>query len=366
MLTKFSVKNFRGFPEKIELDLTHPNSYEYNSFAIRDGIIKNGIIYGPNGSGKTNFGLAMFDIVNHLSQKVKRGDYYVNFAYAGRKNDNVEFEYEFRFGNTVVDYSYSKNHQGILMSEAMSVNGEEVFNKTKNIFSIDTSQYPMDANIKKNIAQSANNISIFNYLVSTYPLPKGHYILLMRQFVDSMLWYQCLEERSFIGFENHVDSLEEVIIKRNLVKDFQNFLKNVSDQRFAFVEPNPGDKFLVCKIDGGTIPFLQIASQGTKALELLYYWYKKISSASFVFIDEFDAFYHFDLSFKVCKKLFDLKCQVFLTSHNTYLMTNDLLRPDCNFILDHNIIKPLVDCSEKELRFGHNIEKMYRGGAFRV
>lgn len=173
MLTKFSVKNFRGFPEKIELDLTHPNSYEYNSFAIRDGIIKNGIIYGPNGSGKTNFGLAMFDIVNHLSQKVKRGDYYVNFPYAGKKNDDVEFEYEFRFGDTVVDYSYSKNHQGILMSEAMSVNGEEVFSKVKNIFSIDTKQYPMDANIRKNIAHSANNISIFNYLASTYPPAEG-------------------------------------------------------------------------------------------------------------------------------------------------------------------------------------------------
>lgn len=366
MLAKFSVKNYRGFPEIIKLDLTHPNNYEYNSFAIRDGIIKNGIIYGPNGSGKTNFGLAMFDIVNHLSQKVKRGDYYVNFPYAGKKNDNVEFEYEFMFGNTVVDYSYSKNQQGILMSETLSVNGKEVFNKIKNYFSIDSEQYPMDASIKKNIVQSANNISIVNYLSSTYPLPKGHYILLLRQFVDSMLWYQCLEERSFIGFENHVDHIEEVIIKRNLVKDFQNFLRNVSDQRFIFVEPNPGDKFLMCKIDSGSIPFLKIASQGTKALELLYYWYKKISSASLVFIDEFDAFYHFDLSFKVCKKLFDLKCQVFLTSHNTYLMTNDLLRPDCNFILDRNIIKPLVDCSEKELRFGHNIEKMYRGGTFRV
>jgi AAA15 family ATPase/GTPase len=91
-----------------------------------------------------------------------------------------------------------------------------------------------------------------------------------------------------------------------------------------------------------------------------------MDQTTFVFIDEFDAFYHFDLSLKVCKMLFDIKCQVFLSSHNTYLMTNDLLRPDCNFILQNNKIKPLQACTEKELRFGHNIEKIYKAGAFHV
>ena len=91
-----------------------------------------------------------------------------------------------------------------------------------------------------------------------------------------------------------------------------------------------------------------------------------MGQASFVFIDEFDAFYHFKLAFEVCKQLFNLDCQVFTSSHNTYLMTNDLLRPDCNFILQNNKIKPLQACTEKELRFGHNIEKLFRGGAFEV
>ena len=57
------------------------------------------------------------------------------------------------------------------------------------------------------------------------------------------------------------------------------------------------------------------------------------------------------------KTLFRRDCQVFLSSHNTSLMANELLRPDCNFILNSNRIKPLCDCTEKELRFGHNTEK---------
>ena len=91
---------------------------------------------------------------------------------------------------------------------------------------------------------------------------------------------------------------------------------------------------------------------------------QKMGEATFVFIDEFDAFYHFKLSFEVCKRLFNMGCQVFTSSHNTYLMTNDLLRPDCNFIVSNNKIKPLCDCTEKELRFGHNIEKLFRGDTF--
>jgi hypothetical protein len=112
--------------------------------------------------------------------------------------------------------------------------------------------------------------------------------------------------------------------------------------------------------------FDEIASTGTLSLQLLYYWLKKMGNASFVFIDEFDAFYHFKLAFEVCKRLFNLNCQVFTSSHNTYLMTNELLRPDCNFILQNNKIKPLHACTEKELRFGHNIEKIYRADAFHV
>lgn len=119
-------------------------------------------------------------------------------------------------------------------------------------------------------------------------------------------------------------------------------------------------------VAGNRLPFLGTISTGTQSLELLYFWIKRMGDASFVFIDEFDAFYHFQLAFNVCKYLFALPCQLFLSSHNTYLMTNELLRPDCNFILTNNMVKPLSACTDKELRFGHNIEKLYRGNAFNV
>lgn len=46
------------------------------------------------------------------------------------------------------------------------------------------------------------------------------------------------------------------------------------------------------------------------------------------------------------------------------VMTNDLLRPDCYFLIENNAIKDLSVSTDKELREAHNLEKMYRAGKF--
>ena len=352
MLAKFSVKNYRGFSERIEWDLATPNNYEFNTEVIKDGIIKNGIIYGPNGSGKTNFGLALFDIVNHLGQKWRKLDYYANFVYVGKLNVPVEFEYVFKDADRIINYCYSKNNIGQLLTEKLSVDNILVFERTARTFNIDTNEFPMENTTKRNLKDNANNVSIINFLLTSYPLAKNHYLLTVLQFVDSMLWFRCLDTREFIGLDLAPTNLDEYIIQNNLVKDFSEFLHQVSDQKYQFANPRPNDKLLVCKIGGRDVIFDKIISTGTNALMLLYFWIQKMRSASFVFIDEFDAFYHFKLAFEVCKRLFALDCQVFTSSHNTYLMTNDLLRPDCNFIVNNNKIKPLSACTQKNFGLG--------------
>ena len=364
MLTKFAVTNYRGFDKRIEWDLSHPANYEFNKSVIKDGIIKNGIIYGPNGSGKTNFSLAIFDIENHLSQKWKKIDYYINFVYAGNNNEVVKFEYTFKFDNDIIDYLYAKNASGVLVEESLFVNRMNVFERKDNLFRIDKQQFPMDESIEKNFESNANNVSVVNFLLTSYPLNSEHYLIKLNRFVNSMLWFRNLDVRDFIGLETSLTMLDEFIITNNLLEDFADFLQEVSGQTFCFVVHSLTDKQILCRIDKREVPFRLVASTGTQSLQLLYFWLKRMDEASFVFIDEFDAFYHFRLAFEVCKQLFALDCQIFTSSHNTYLMTNELLRPDCNFILNNNKIKCLADCTDKELRFGHNIEKIYRAGVF--
>ncbi len=367
MLINFAVQNYRGFADRLEWDLSKPdNHYDFNQFAIKDGIVKNGIIYGPNGSGKTNFGLAIFDIENHLSDKWRKPDYYQNFVYAGHPRDLVKFEYTFKFGTDVVKYFYSKDAKGILITESLFVNEELLFSRKEGLLEIDSAQFPMDGNVKKNLSQNANNVSIARYLLTAYPLNRKHCLIQLKNYVDSMLFFRCLDVREFIGLETGVTNLEEYIITNGFVSDFASFLKEVSGQEFVFVDETPDDKSLWCKINNTRIPFLLIASTGTQSLELLYYWIKQMDkkASSFVYVDEFDAFYHYQLSYEVCKRLFAMKGQIFLSSHNTTLMTNDLLRPDCYFILKNNEIKSFAQRTKKELDEANNLERLYRGGSF--
>lgn len=368
MLTKFAVTNYRGFANRIELDLSNPSNYEFNKYVIKDGIVKNGIIYGPNGSGKTNIGLAIFDIEYHLAPlKAKKRDYYDNFIYAGAVNEPVTFEYTFKFGSQIVEYTYSKKEKGVFVNEKLVVDGEKIFNRENNSFTLATKYFPNDEIITENLKNSANNISVVNFLLMYYPLGADNYLVKMQEFANKMLWFRCVDVKEFIGIETQDSgNIEEYFIANDLVQEFSEFLDNISGQKFDFVPPQKGDKQLWYKVGSSEVLFNTTASTGTRSLELLFFGLKRMKDAKFVFIDEFDAFYHFDLAFKLCKYMFEIDSQIFLSSHNTYLMTNDLLRPDCNFLINGNKIKPLCDCTDKDLRFGHNIEKLFRGKAFQL
>jgi AAA15 family ATPase/GTPase len=97
----------------------------------------------------------------------------------------------------------------------------------------------------------------------------------------------------------------------------------------------------------------------------LYQRLKENNSCSFLFLDEFDAFYHHSLSKAIIERLKEVSnTQVILTTHNTSIISNDLLRPDCYFLMYEDGIKSLSNSTAKELREAHNIEKMYRAGSF--
>ena len=368
MLIKFAVKNYRGFADKIEWDLSHPRIYSFNPGAIKDGVVKNGIIYGPNGSGKTNLGLAIFDIANHLSHKWKKPNYYLNYASAYNYKSPVEFEYTFKFGDNIFNYNYSKvsrDLKGVLVAEHLLLDGKELLYKSGKDLRI-ADEFALTKVALDNIKKSANNLSIVNYLLGAVPLPKNHALIKLRDFVENMLFFRSLDNREFIGLKEGGSNIEEYIIQYNLAEDFAAFLKETSNQDYKFAQPSPGENMLYCVMGGVRIPFLWVASTGTLNLELQYYWLKEMVNAPFVFIDEFDAFYHHELSRMVINKLKEAGVQFVVTTHNTSIMSNDLMRPDCYFLMNSSRILPLPKCTEKELREAHNIEKIYKAGAFYV
>lgn len=115
------------------------------------------------------------------------------------------------------------------------------------------------------------------------------------------------------------------------------------------------------------LPFYENASSGTIALTNLYRRFEMGKTATVMYLDEFDAFYHYEMSeniIKIFKKKFP-QCQIIMTTHNTNLMTNRFMRPDCLFILSGSgSLTALSNATVRELREGHNLEKMYISGEF--
>ena len=366
MLKKFSVENFKGFKDKITLDIGSPNNYSFNSEIIENGCVTKGIIYGINSCGKSNLGLAIFDIITHLTEKQKLLQSYDSYLNMSGRKSFAEFDYTFVFDEHEVIYKYCKTDVNTLKNESFSIDGKEVIYfdfLTRDGFTLLEGSDTLNVSIK-----NESPISRVKYVNSNSILVDNEQNRVFRKFIDfveHMLLFYSLDSRGYEGFMNGSEGIAEGIVNSGKVQDFQEFLKENGIEYKLYGCEVDGRKAIYCHFDNKDADFFKIASTGTGSLALFYYWYIRMEKAAFVFIDEFDAFYHYELSEAVQRRLKNIHgVQIFTTTHNTDLMSNDILRPDCYFLLRDNNIKAISELTEKELRQAHNLQKMYKAGAF--
>lgn len=374
MLTKFTVENYKSFNKKISLDLTKSRDYDFNKEAINtNGIIKDAIIFGNNGCGKSNFAFALFDIVLTLTNKnidSRQADD-ISFLNFNSSKKFATFSYEFLFDNKKITYQYKKINPKTIIYEELLVNDVKIFacdlkNKTFDTFNINQIGFK-----SFNYENYHFDISFIKYMLSYASHDDTSIIKFIYEFANKMLYFRSLQENSYIGIKNGIEFVIPWIIENNYVQDFEDFLNkngnlNIKLDIVTTTNLLP-QKTLVIVNDNKTkaLNFEVVKSSGTQAMLIFYYWYKQLNNVSLLFIDEFDAFYHFTLSKKIVELFKQMKnIQVLLTSHNTYISSNDILRPDCYFTINNNGIKPFFERTSRELREGHNLEKLLRSGEF--
>lgn len=371
MLTKFKVSHFKSFGENFEIDFTKSKKYDFNTECIKNGVINNAIVYGKNGVGKSNLGFAIFDIVGHLTDKNRKGEYYDNYINAEINTLFVHFFYEFHFGKDIVVYEYKKTDYETIEYEKFSINGEILaFIDRQNKENKTIITFKGSENLKTEL--NNNKLSILNYIRYNSQLEKNEvngtfYEFL--SFIERMLFFRSLGRNEYIGLEIGSTDIEQDIIGKKLVPEFESFLNNAGIECKLKVIRKVGESNLYFDFGKRQIPFFEIASQGTTSLILFYFWLQKIKEngkVSFLFIDEFDAFYHHELSELIVEELKKTRVQFVLTTHNTSIMSNDLLRPDCYFVMNKEKISSLPNLTDKELREGHNLEKIYKANGFEI
>lgn len=368
MLKKFSVSNFKCFKDKITLDLGAVNGYNFNSEAIKNGIVKSGIIYGHNGSGKSNIALGIFDITKHLTDLSRLDFRYSPYLNADSSQDHAEFEYTFLFNGTEVVYRYAKSSYDTLVAEELIIDSHPVVTFDRRNSQEFISHLDGTKNLNKTISQP--QLSALKYIRNNSELPDDKINRAFKElfsFVEGMLFFKSLDERVYVGRQPKSTNLFDTIISNGLLTEYNDFLRQAGIEcDLEIAEKNDGKTIVRVFQSGKRIEIDEIWSTGTSNLTLFFCWYQQVinNEVSFLFIDEFDAFYHFDISRSIINLLKNSSVQTLLTTHNTANMTNSLLRPDCYFLIHPDRISQLSRLTHKELREAHNIEKMYKAGSF--
>ncbi|MBC1498995.1 ATP-binding protein [Listeria weihenstephanensis] len=367
MLKKFSVKNFKNFREEITIDFSDIGDYDFNTSLIKNSLLNNVLIYGKNAVGKSNLGLALFDITIHVVDKINLASSdYSNYINADNPNEPATFSYTFQFAEQVIEYTYQKLDKDTMYSECLTIDGTNIFDYNF--------QYENNSPIVQSNPELAtlnwefkdHSLSILKYIANNSNLSQESPIRLLINFISSMIWLSSPgpQATKIIGLLSKTSPVTTKLIEENRVPEFQTFLnQNGVPDKLVVKTDVTGEKAIYIDYKK-PVKFIDAFSSGTASLTAIFYLSLYFEDASFVFIDEFDANYHFEVAENIVKLLQNKNFQSVLTSHNTNLMSNNIMRPDCYLILMKEGLTPFFRATERELREGHNLEKLYQSGEF--
>lgn len=372
MLKKFKVKGFTSFKEELIFDLSSPNAYAFLSECIKEGVVRSVVIHGKNGVGKSNLGLAIFDIFAHLTDFKIDENLYRTYLNADLLDDKgiAEFEYTFNFDGNEVVYSYGKTSLHTFVYEKLTIDGVDIICSNRNVDNTFTCFLPGTESLRNTV--SDKSISVLKYIKANTERNNSTVNKAFDSlfgFVSKMLYFKCLDSKTYIAEPPKNNNFLIDIIEADKVKEYESFLRECGIDCNLGVEGEGNRRTIVNIYGSKTYPLPEIWSTGTNSLSLFFSWMMRMQAGqvSFLFIDEFDAFYHYSLSRTVIKYLRNIPpLQFALTTHNPATITTSLLRPDCYFIMDKFGLLPLSARTDRELREAHNLEKMYKANAFTI
>ena len=371
MLVKLSMKNFKSFVDKTEIDL-NATGYEILSEEnkTRDNILKGAVFVGGNATGKTNVIRAIRFLLELL---VWQADVQL-FEYKSFFSDlkeRMELVYEFKIKDSYIKYEIETDNNTILKEELMQ-DGKQILiriNSNSEYTNREGKKMQID-NVQKN--QSALRAVYFE-----------------NRFIDNNVlqeWFEFLKDSVYIDQANkfvlcaNQEKLTRNYFENNGKEEFNNFLKSINYNQTVDYGSGYKNKVMQCNfpsrkevivlrkdMDIG-LP-MNLESMGNQTLvEVLPQILQAIKKNCMVIIDEFSSAFHNQLEEKIIKYFMENadKSQIFIVSHSTNLLTNTLLRPDQIYTVDYIIGKgsTLYRVSDSKPREAQNLEKMYLSGVF--
>lgn len=388
MLKSFSVTGYRSFRNRVTLDFGRPHDYNWHNDPlagdgyITDGIISNALVLGENATGKTNLGYALMDVKDNFVRSSMRfglGEEEDSSYLNGDSGlEYAEFEYRFAIEGAEVVYTYRKDSHLKVLYEKLELDGSLVFECNMVARVLDAEGLELVGARHLNWEFADDEMSVLGYLSNSLPKAESPVVFALRRFIEGMGMIS-VPTRAPRHAMMH-SALRPIVRSDELVRRFEGFLRGHGvDERLQVVDGPDGNPALYFR-HGRLVPFARACSSGTLTLLLLFSRFvlrEDESRNSFLYIDEFDAYLHYQVAESLVAYFGGVgSCQTVCSTHNTSLVKNTTMRPDCVFMITRADppggdwlcsalrIESLADRTGREIRRVNNVEHLLRNGEF--
>lgn len=370
MLTKMNIGNFKSFRKLTNIDFTSTNYKILEDTNISDnGVLKGAIFVGGNAAGKTNIILALKLLLDLLFKEklVNIGQYKCLFS----GESNIILYYEFNIEGNFIGYRIEYDYTKKFLLEKLTLNGEIIVDRIGQSGKSTITENPIH-----------ENLDFQTLLLRTiYFNTKFNNNLILRKWFDylgnSVFLDASVRVRSSIN-NNHLDIRD--YLDSNGVNDINNFFKEYNfDQSIEYSEKSEGnitiidmdgekDIFFKRKGIGEPIPYIWESLGSRNLINMLPSFFQVIRNGGMLIIDEFSSAFHNELEELLIRYFMEKsnKSQIFLVSHSTNLLSNNIFRPDQEYSVEFNgsMGSTINRFSNEKPREAQNIEKMYNSGVF--
>ena len=370
MLTKMYLTNFLSFINRTEFDFTSTKYTileETNVF--NQSILKGGLFIGPNASGKTN-ALKGLSFLLYMITGEGNGSSFERYRCRFSRNPLIVLEYDFSFLNKKLIYKIERNTQTKNISEEIIVDNISVLKRNGNIGELRIGDsVTIDDNVDK------DTLFLRTASFNTGRFPQIPILRELIEYLQNSYYIDGYNRGAVIGRSinkyaesNGVARINDYLREFNY--DFFVEYGSQSTGEGATISVGSDEKIIFFKRKSFPFPSIFFdESQGNQVFaDMLPGLISTIEKPGMLIIDEFGNSLHNRLAEKIVKFFMGKseKSQLFITSHDTNLISNSVLRPDQIYLIsfDGSNGSNVARVSKFKPREAQNLEKMYLGGMF--
>lgn len=338
MLCQFSFKNFKSYRDETVFDFQAANLPEFKDSLIGEDILPVGVIYGPNGGGKSNLLQALSCLISTVVKPIvaletnrkhiilqQSIDCVPFLLDEGSRDEPTEFLIYFRTEKNEFRYYLSLLNDEVV-SESLSrkaLGGR----KPAYIFEREYGEIELGSSMsKKSINTSVNGkMPYLSFLAINYNLPV---------ITEVQEWFESCIIRNYANphVEQHIMISEDVSVQQRIVRFLNDMGIDIDGYRF---DPENRELYIRRMIRGKQyeLPFKEESDGTRKLIAALPVILLALIEGRLVVIDELDAKLHpkllrYIISLFKNRDINTRGAQLVFTSHDMSTMKNTVYRRD--------------------------------------